>query len=423
MRISDISEKKILVLGYGREGAATYAVLRRRLPKSEIRTTDESPLENAPDFIPLDQAIAWAGPDTVVVKSPGIPQHRQYIKSLQEKGVAFVSATNLFFAERKGRGRLIGITGTKGKSTTSALLFAVLLAAGRPARFVGNVGAPMLNELEAPDDTIFVVELSSYMLEDLQVGPDIAILLNLAEEHMDYHGNVEAYHRAKLRIAQSQTPADTFIYNSSIPNIEDVARTMPAQKRIPFQLSADSLLDSLTLAGKHNKENASAVLVAARELGIADDVIWKAFSEFKPLPHRLEKLEADSDIVYVNDSISTTPLSALAAIDVYEKSLGTIILGGMDRGYDFSQLATRLAGLSGVTALVLPGGERIAAALKAQNAKYAQVGSLEEAASWCRANLKSGQVCLLSPASPSYGFFKNFEERGEAFKKAVASRS
>lgn len=423
MRISDLAKKKLLILGYGREGAATLAVLRRKLPETSIKVTDETTVQGLAEFIGLNEAIAESDTDTVIIKSPGIPWHRQYVKDLQNKGAVFTSATNLFFSERKGQGLLIGITGTKGKSTTSALLAKVLLEAGKPARFVGNVGAPMLNELDAPNETIFVIELSSYMLEDIETGPDIAILLNLSEEHMDYHGSVDAYHKAKLRIAGTQAETDTFIYNSSIPGIKAIAQTLPAKNKVPFQLSDDAVLASLALPGNHNKENASAVLAVARRLGVSDEATKKAFSEFKPLPHRLEVVATVSGVLYVNDSISTTPLSALAAIDVYVQTLGAVILGGMDRGYDFSKLASRLAELPEAMAIILPGGERIVEALKNKNAKYIQVANLAEAFGWCRANLKPGQTCLMSPASPSYGFYKNFEERGESFRQAVANQS
>lgn len=282
---------------------------------------------------------------------------------------------------------------------------------------LGNIGMPMLEAVDAQDDAVFVVELSSYMLSDLEIGPDIAILLNLYDEHMDYHGSVEEYHAAKLRIASQQQPGDLFLYNAAIPDAENRFTNMPARK-ISFTKLSDPLLDALTLKGEHNRENASAVLTIVRLLGIPDEKIREAFSTFKSLPHRLEEVATVDGVTFVNDSISTTPQSAIAAIDVYQDRLGAILLGGKNRGYDFAPLADRLKGTS-ATVIILSGGEELAAALDQAGVPHQPAKDMQDAVDQAKKACKIGQICLLSPASPSYGFYKNFEERGDVFREAA----
>ncbi len=425
MKISDLADKQIIIFGFGREGQATLEVLERKLPGANIIVTDENEIADEtvrPDqnvrFVSIDQAIELCDANTVVIKSPGIPPHRPAVAAFKSRCDLITSATNLFFAERKNNGTIIGVTGTKGKSTTASLLAHTLKTGGLPAMLVGNIGVPMLSAVDAPDDTIFVIELSSYMLADLEVGPDIAIFLNLYEEHMDWHGTVGDYHEAKWNIAAKQGPGDLLIYNESSPKLVSLASTAPA-RQVPFQRIDDPLLQNLKLKGEHNQENACAVLLVAELLGVTDEKIAEAFSTFVPLPHRLEEIATVNGVLYVNDSISTTPQSALAAIDVYADRLGAIILGGKDRGYDFSELATTLKDLPNVTPLILPGGDRIIEALKSLNVPHQTVESLDQTVTWCQQNLKSNQVCLLSPASPSYGYFKNFEERGDKFRARI----
>ena len=422
MKISDLEDKRIIIFGFGREGQATLEILKKKLPGQKIVVTDEQVVDGLDEFVLLDQAIELANSNTVIIKSPGIPPHRPVVNSFIERGAKITSATNLFFAERKNNGTIIGVTGTKGKSTTASLLAHTLKTGGLPAVLVGNIGVPMLSAVDALDDSIFVIELSSYMLADLEIGPDIAVFLNLYEEHMDWHGSVADYHEAKWNITAKQGPGDLLIYNETSPVLTMLASRAPA-RQIPFQKIDDPLLDNLKIKGEHNRENACAVLLVAELLGVTDEKIAEAFSTFKALPHRLEEIATVDGVLYVNDSISTTPQSAMAALGVYGAKGGAILLGGKDRGYDFSELAITLKDLSDVQVLILPGGDRIAQALKKVDVNFVTVESLDSAVDWCHQNLKLNQVCLLSPASPSYGYFKNFEERGDKFRQAVMNKS
>ncbi|MBI1908164.1 UDP-N-acetylmuramoyl-L-alanine--D-glutamate ligase [Candidatus Uhrbacteria bacterium] len=415
MDIKGLKGKRVIILGFGKEGQATFAALGTRGITATV--TDEAELTlDIPEYAPLNALTADA--DTVVIKSPGIPPHRPGVQKFLAEGATITSATNIFFAERKGRGLLIGITGTKGKSTTASLLAHVLTAAGTSARLVGNIGSPALAELDAPDDTVFVVELSSYQLSDLTTPPDIGVILNLYEEHMDWHGSVAAYQSAKLRLGEIMSERDVLVYNDAFPRLADLAARTKATA-LPFAAD-DAVLDALTVKGEHNRTNARGVLAVCDHLGIDRGIVRDAFASFVPLPHRLQEVGEVRGVTFVNDSISTTPQSALAAIDVYEKRLGAIILGGQDRGYDFSALAKRLKQLPHVLALVMPGGDRLFAALEDVGVQAERVGDLDEAVKKSLEHMPSGGVCLMSPASPSYGQFKNFEQRGEMFADAVA---
>jgi len=222
-----------------------------------------------------------------------------------------------------------------------------------------------------------------------------------------------------MRIADTQASTDVFVYNERFSQLLELAKRVKSQP-IPFHLSDDPVLDTLTLRGEHNRENASAVLAVTDFLHIGRQDVASAFASFTPLPHRLEDVGTVHGILFVNDSISTTPQSALAAIEVFADRLGAIILGGQDRGYHFDELAKRVVEL-GVHVYVMPGGDRILEAIAKAGGKAMAVKTLDEAVKDATQHLAEGQVMLLSPASPSYGQFKNFEERGEAFKRAIAS--
>ncbi|MEK9155138.1 MAG: UDP-N-acetylmuramoyl-L-alanine--D-glutamate ligase, partial [Patescibacteria group bacterium] len=354
MRLADLSNKLVIILGFGREGKAAYDVLKSRVPTARIIVTDEQKM-NVAEFRDLVDAITATTAETIVIKSPGIPWHRAYVEEMQNAGAHFTSTTNVFFAERKrmrtlpltkgeSEGVLIGVTGTKGKSTTSSLLAHVLHEAGKRVVLAGNIGEPAIAHLDEPDDTIFVLEMSSYQLLDLTIAPDIAVILNLYEEHMDYHGDVASYHAAKMRIADLQTANDLFVYNEKFPQLVDLAKRVKS-KTLPFALRDDKSLDAITLLGDHNRENAAGVLAVTDELDIDRAIVERAFASFKSLPHRLQEVGVINDIRFINDSFCTTPHAALAAIDVFERDLGAIILGGHDRGYDFSELAQRVSDL------------------------------------------------------------------------------
>lgn len=422
MHLADLSGKLVILLGFGREGKAMYEVLKKEAPLARILVTDEQKID-VPEFHELADAIAAVTSEAVVIKSPGIPWHRSYVQAMQDAGAHFTSSTNIFMAERQLRavgvdsGFVIGVTGTKGKSTTASLLAHVLKTVGKSVVLCGNIGEPSIAHVNDPAETIFVLEISSYQLSDLTIAPHIAMIVNLYEEHMDWHGDVASYHAAKMRIADLQTEEDIFVYNEKFPQLVDPASRVKS-KAIPFVDRSDESLDHIHLLGEHNRENAAGVLAVTDFFNIDRGVVDSAFESFVPLPHRLQDLGEVRGIRFVNDSISTTPQSALAAIDVYQDSLGAIILGGQDRGYDFSVLAKRVVSL-GIRCYVLQNGERAAKAIRMLGGSPIIMSDFHEIISDVFQNLSKGSVCLLSPASPSYGQFKNFEDRGEQFIDAV----
>ncbi|MEK7632844.1 MAG: UDP-N-acetylmuramoyl-L-alanine--D-glutamate ligase [Patescibacteria group bacterium] len=439
MRLADLSEKLVIILGFGREGKATYDVLKSKVPTARIIVTDEQEID-VPEYHQLIDAIAAVTPETVVIKSPGIPWHRAYVEEMENAGVHFTSSTNLFMAERRhlplltkaldepelgeesgagGRfeGLIIGITGTKGKSTTSSLLAHVLKAAGKPVVLAGNIGEPAILHVSDPAETIFVLEMSSYQLSDLVIAPDISVILNLYEEHMDYHGDVESYHAAKMRIADLQTANDVFIYNEKFPKLVDLANRVRSNA-IPFVDRLDPSLNSLALLGDHNRENAAGVLAVTDYLRIDRAVVNSAFASFKSLPHRLQDVGTVQGIQFVNDSFCTTPAAALAAIEVFQDRLGAIILGGHDRGYDFTDLAKRVVNL-GVRIYLLQNATRLEVAIRSIGGAPIMISTFPEIVRDVIDHCELASVCLLSPASPSFGQFTNFVERGEQFVAAV----
>lgn len=427
MHLADCSNTLVIILGYGREGKAMHDILRSHVPTARIIITDEQHID-VPEFHELADAIAACTPETIIIKSPGIPWHRDYVSAMQNAGAHFTSSTNLFMAERqlmtpplmngeKEGVRIIGITGTKGKSTTSSLLAHVLRSAEKHVVLAGNIGEPAIAHVDEPSDTIFVLELSSYQLSDLIIAPDISVVLNLYEEHMDYHGSIEEYHAAKMRIAELQVAGSLFVYNEHFPQLVDLAHRVRA-KAIPFVDRSDRSLNSLTLLGEHNRENAAGVLAVTDYLGIDRAMVNSAFASFKSLPHRLQDVGTVHGIQFINDSFCTTPAAALAAIDVFSDRLCAIILGGHDRGYDFTDLAKRIVDL-GVRIYLLQNADRLETAIRAIGGEPIMIRKFSEIIPDVLDRCTSGSICLLSPASPSFGQFKNFVERGELFIAAV----
>lgn len=373
--------KKVCILGYGKEGKITEKYIKKNYPNLEIGILDQSLNKNY-----LERQYDF----DLTIKTPGISKTK--IK------IPYVTATNIFFSRNKNF--IIGVTGSKGKSTTASLIYEIIKSSGKKVRLIGNIGSPMLEVLlkKVDPDEIFVIELSSYMLEDIEYSPNIALLLNLFPEHMNYHGGVENYYEAKKNIFRFQKSGD-------------LAVKPPFTEKIPLEKS------EIPLLGAHNLKNIQAAIKVARLLNISDIAINKAVKNFKPLPHRLEFVGVFKGIKFYDDAISTTPESTIMAIKSL-KNISTIFLGGEDRGYDFSELEKTLK-LYNVKNIVLfhESGERI---LKNHSGfNVLKTRSMEEAVNFSFKNTPKGQICLLSTASPSYSLWKNFEEKGELFQRLI----
>ncbi len=372
--------ERVLILGYGREGKVTEKFLRKFYPGIEIGIADQT---EGKDYLERQKDFDMA------VKTPGIP--RRLVT------VPYTTATNTFFS--RVQNLIIGVTGSKGKSTTASLIAAMLKAGGKKVELLGNIGKPMLEALLSPinPEIIFVLELSSQQLEDMKVSPPVAVLTSLFPEHMDYHGSVEAYYEAKMNIAKFQEPSDVFIRepdNIPVPDGE------------------------LPLLGEHNRHNLGLAVAVARYFSVADDQIAEAIKSFKPLPHRQEFLGEFRGIRFYDNASSTTPESTIAALKALSE-VETIFLGGLDRGYNFQGLASEIQSRQIGNAVLFPDtGARIKPLLPA-HIRVLETESMEEAVKFAYAHTSAGKTVLLSAASPSYSVWANFNEQGDEFKKWV----
>jgi UDP-N-acetylmuramoylalanine--D-glutamate ligase len=391
--------KSVLILGYGKEGELTERYLKRYFPGLEIAVADKS---IDPDYLEKQSGYDFA------IKTPGM--RRDLVT------IPYTTATNIFFSQI--RNTVVGVTGSKGKSTTASLIYSILKEAGKKVRLLGNIGTPMLSVLLEPIDPeeIFVVELSSYQLDDIAYSPNIAVVLNLFPEHMDYHDGVGNYYEAKRNIVRYQRPGDRFIYNGKDERLK-AWTTTPGVERLAF--SSECGLSELvtSLRGTHNAENISAAVAVARSFDISEERIRAAIATFRPLPHRLETVGEHRGITFIDDAISTTPESTMMALAAVP-NVATIFLGGEDRGYEFSRLEEALRGGVVKNVVLFPeSGKRILSSKEGFN--VLETSSMEEAVGFSYAHTPKGSVCLLSTASPSYSLWKNFEEKGDQFRYFV----
>ncbi len=404
MRFEELEGKKILILGYGKEGKSTEKVLRAKLKDPEIVIADQA---DGPDYLSKQKDC------DIVIKTPGIP--------LRDITAPHTSATNLFFGNISNQ--VIGVTGSKGKSTTSSLIYAILQEAGVKSRLIGNIGKPALDVLleDIDPEEIFIMELSSYQLEDIDYSPHISVITSIFHEHLDHHGSFEAYFEAKARILDKAKADDFYVFNPAYPELAELAsrtkaRAVPFIDALPFDASR------IKLEGAHNQENIRGALTVAGLLGVPEDVSRSAVEKFQPLPHRLTFVGQFKGIKFYDDAIATAPEPTIFAIQTL-KDVDTIFLGGTDRGYDFSGLA-RAIGNSGIRNVVLfpDTGKRIEQALQKfgdEDLDILHTSSMQEAVEFAYAKTEPGKVCLLSTASPSYSLWKNFEEKGDEFVRWV----
>lgn len=420
--MSEIKGKKILILGFGREGKSVLNYLKNNYSDLEITLADKN--EKAIDIegFPLQTGTRYLDNletfDTVIHSpaiSPGLLKNAKYA----------TTATNIFFELCSGI--TIGITGTKGKSTTSSLIYELIKAAGKDVRLVGNIGNSMLDQLEnATKDTYFVIELSSYQLQDFRFSPHIAVVLPIYHEHLSYHGDFASYVAAKKHIIEFQTKKDFVVFHSKNEFSAQIAQSSQAQK-IPYDAASfKKLIGQFTtnLKGLANLENVMAAVSVAQLLNIDRQVISSALKSFKPLPHRIELVGTYKDITFYNDSLATIPQATQHALEALGNKVTTLIAGGFDRGVDFANFGHQLAQSSLKQLILFPDtGVKIAAALKKADPKttisISPVKTMEEAVKIAYQVTPKGGICLLSPAAASFNLFKDYADRGEQFKSWV----
>lgn len=440
MRLADLEGRRVALWGLGREGRSTLRAIRRRLPELPLTVLDDDEVDGAELEVSTvigREAVAAALPGfDVVVRSPGVSLYRPEIEAAHRRGVVFTSATRLWFAEHPAA-RTVCVTGTKGKSTTASLIAHCLAAGGIAAELRGNIGRPLLDPAEAEPE-VWVIELSSYQTADLEADPTVAVLLNLFPEHLDWHGDADTYYRDKLRLFAHQKNG-VAVVNGQDPGIK---RWSDIFENVVYFNEGNGLhargdfihdgarrllpVKEILLPGAHNLSNVCAALAALKTLGFDAADLAEHIASFRGLPHRLETLGERNGILYVDDSISTTPESAMAAIEAFPGRSVTVLLGGYDRGIAYEELAGFLVHREIHTVVTLPpSGRRIAAAVERARGEHTARPYLVEAADLFTAVDLAGRltppggVVLLSPAAPSYGAFRDFIERGEAFARAA----
>ncbi len=442
--------KRILILGFGREGKSTLRFLNKYLPDAVVAVADMNQME-AVQYFGTGYLEAMYDYD-IVIKTPGIS-----LKDFDTKGVEITSQTDLFLSQFHDQ--TIGITGTKGKSTTTSLIYHMLRSSGRDAILTGNIGIPCFDVMEdIKPDSIVVYELSAHQLEYVHNSPRVGVLLNIFEEHLDHFGTMQRYAGAKLNIMRYMGEDDTAVIHETL--MEEAWRLFV--NNIVFSLfDIDDLVDrtTLPLLGEHNLLNVKAALLACYAYGVDIRELVPYLYTFKPLEHRLEPVGTFGGVTFVNDSISTIPQAAISACQALGR-VDFLLLGGFDRGIDYQPLVdylkehpvphllftgkagermmTLLDGIStGSTACNTEVPEHVEGptnldcfvprndAKRLSEVKVPEpvegptlyyYASMEEAFAYLATHAKPGDVCLLSPGASSYDQYKNFEERGRKFK-------
>ncbi|MFO1405273.1 MAG: UDP-N-acetylmuramoyl-L-alanine--D-glutamate ligase [Azonexus sp.] len=443
MLISELAKTRVGLLGLGREGLATLAALRSAGHHDDVYLFADVAPGNLPPgccYVPLEEVPRAASNLDIVIRSPGFaPTHplRQIIDSARCRQT---TATQTFLHEaRDASVEVIGITASKGKSTTSTLAHACLLAAGRSSVLVGNIGQPAIELLDRVlrEKPVVVMELSSYQCADLipGYGPSLASLGALFPEHLDYHGSLEAYIDAKLNIARTQRLSDALVCHAdSLPKasslellqeIELVNNESVLHFKGGWFFDGETKLvpdDHMHLLGTHNRANACIAFALARRFGATPTHLESVLSEFRGLPFRLEAEGLIGGISWVNDSISTAPEATAAALEALGGKVNTLIAGGYERGYDPRAMAEAIIEHQVRDVILLPDTGAVIGACLSQRGRDSGiylVASLEEAVQLASRVTPLGSTCLLSPGAPSYNAFSSFEERGLEFRRCI----
>jgi len=411
MKIEELKNKKVLILGIGREGLDTLKYLKEVFPKKIFAIADQKEELNSKTKKAIEGMDIFLGKDylknvkdfDVIIKSPGIPFFKYKDK--------LTSQTELFFDNCPGK--IIGVTGTKGKSTVASLIHGIL----KGSYLVGNIETPSLSFLsKAKKDDIFVYELSSHQLMNLKKSPHIAVFLNIYPEHLDYYKNFEEYFSAKKNIYKYQSESDYLIFN---PEIEP--RTKAKKIKIDVNDFAQFLKNNQQFLEITHIDNLIAVLNVAKLFNVPEKDIIKSLNKYKRLPHRLEFVGEFKGIRFYDDSIATIPEAVVYALDSLGDDVETIILGGLDRGIKYDKLVKRIKKSNIKTIIAFPdSGEKIVRNIRSRIYK---VDNMKDAVDLAYKHTSKGKICLMSPASPSFNLFKDYKERGDLFKKYINEKA
>jgi UDP-N-acetylmuramoylalanine--D-glutamate ligase len=444
-----------LVIGLGRSGRASVEVLRSRL--GSVIATDEAPPEKIAEaldelraanvaFVPPEALDAALEQVTVAVLSPGIALNNALVRRVQAKGIPVFSEVEV--AYRLCRAPIVAVTGTKGKTTTTALVGALFEAAGRKVRVGGNIGNALIRETaQAEADEWVVAEVSSFQLESIRsFKPRISLLLNVTPDHLDRYHSMEEYAEAKFRIFANQGPGDAFVGNLDDPIVaaaagEDGNRIKtraywfagePHRNTTLYLRNGSTIVyapptgdprpvdilgvDEVPLLGRHNVENVMGAVLVALVAGLPIDAIRDGVRRFRPLGHRLEPIGELEGARYVDDSKATNPGSVIAAMRAFDRPI-VLIAGGKAKGTDFAEMGKVVSSRAKAVVLIGEAADEIAAVVK--RAKVEHASSMEDAVMRARDLAQPGDVVLLSPGCASFDMFRSAEHRGEVFAQTV----
>jgi UDP-N-acetylmuramoylalanine--D-glutamate ligase len=442
--IEKLKGKKIAILGFGVEGKSTYNFIRRYLENTEVTVlcSEEDETEKN-DILKKDEFVKFVigkgyldnlDKYDIILKAPGVSFKNINISKFENK---ITSQLELFLEYKKCL--TIGITGTKGKSTTSTLIYDVLKEQEKDCYLLGNIGTPIFDKIEKiKPSSVVVLEISSHALQYIKKSTEIAILLNIYEEHLDHYKDFNEYIKAKLNILNYQEENGIAIFNSDSDNIRykykqsDYGITILGNKLTEntIELRQNEIYyngvkiaiineEEMNLKGKHNINNIMFVLAVSKIMNLDDIKTLETIKNFKPLEHRLEYVGTVNGVLYYNDSIATIPEATICSIKAL-KNVNTLIVGGKDRGVNLQNLIEFLKNSEISNVICMPTtGEYIAEGLKNSRKNVVKVSTMEEAVNKAKEFTEKEKICLLSPAAASYGFFKNFKERGEIFKRNV----
>lgn len=419
--------KKVLILGFGREGRSTLSFIRSDLPEQEVTIADANPVQVGDAHARLICGADYM--DTlndydIVMKSPGI--------SVRDVAIApdtLVTCQTDLFLQFADCARAVGITGTKGKTTTSSLIYAILQAAGVKSGLIGNIGVPVFECLDDTQGLTAVIEMSSHQLEFCRHSPDVAVLTNLYPEHLDHYNGYAGYVHAKLNIARYQTPENLFLINGDqdVSDIADLTQFPARLERVSLQdpgaFERELFACNDYLRGEHFRYDILFAMRAARALGISDEAILRGVSGFRGAPHRLQFVGEHAHVKWYDDAIATIP----RAVECGVEGLGdvdTLIIGGMDRGLDYTEFEDYLCRCAVRNIVCLPDtGHVIGRELVRRDCgkQVYQVEDMEQAVRIAANVTEKGRSCLLSPAASSYNAYRNFEHKGDDFQRCVAA--
>jgi UDP-N-acetylmuramoylalanine--D-glutamate ligase len=414
--LDEFVNRDVVFIGEGREWVSFEKFMKDHADIKSIKSVFIND-DNRQEMNEMLQNLDFT--TTIIVKTAGYPGNLV--------PAPYTTPTKVFFnCVRQIGSKIIGVTGTKGKTTTSSLIHHILKEAGKPAILAGNMGIPMLDTLAtATPESIFVLELSSYQLCELEQSPDIAVITNLYRDHIDYHGTLENYWEAKRNILRFMDTTGKIVFN---PENEVILHWLAESDAGQLPIDGGEVVDmkQSQLIGDHNRLNYLLARITTQAIGVDRFTCQQALKSFKPIPHRLQQVRTVRGITFIDDAIASQPEAAVAGITACVREVGPVgcvMLGGSDRDYDFSELVKLISTLMIPKLVLFPDTGAKIKALFPENytPELCETDDMKTAVEWAAENTPSGSLCLLSTASPSYSVWNDFEEKGDLFQKAVLS--